>query len=499
MKHIFIAAIHLLLCTTAFSQNTQHSPDFKVGEGFTFQELAATDNSEVVMLSKGNDHIFEVINKEMNAVKEFKYTSNSYCRGKALVNNSAVLVTFYYDAKSKGYKCDVATASTTDFKFAVKTLLAFPSPEVESGKVMVNFSYMNVKDNAVTVTFTEDKSAFALYVDFAGVKDKEGRKELYIYDTATLKLLFEKKYTGADARKFAHGYESLVLNEGRTAAYLTSFLMERVKSAERVEKFYYQLERVDAQGYNSLPLKTEAFRSLAAVTAYVKNDKVYCVGAYGEDKKNDKGKNGIFFYDADAATLAVKNVKYNPFSAQFNTDKFGNAKGKKIYGHFELRDCGFASNGDIFYSIQDHTMEYSAPATSKTDGYTSKERFKDIIIARLSTDGNLLYSRNFNGDSPYFDGAITGGNTPAILNGEMGVVLNTVREAGDTSKKLKAGDAAYLNFLYLTATGEVKVKSLIEGKKDNVLYNPKVAKSQENTIFMFGMQDKMGSIIRINQ
>src|SRR5690606_18789614 len=154
----------------------------------------------------------------------------------------------------------------------------------------------------------------------------------------------------------------------------------------------------------------------------IAKDKLICVGFYAD--RQDNRYNGIAYFDMDPNTLAINTKKYNPFSKQFMDDKFGREE-DNVIKNLVFKDLGITPDNAILFNAEEYFVTSSMQADPTGSRVKiSRYHHNDIVSAKLSVDGDMVWARNINkaevtqGDGAYasYSSIAEGDNTYYLIS-----------------------------------------------------------------------------------
>ena len=322
----------------------------------------------IILRPKG--YFIEHYNKDLELVSEYNYKLKDANFIDAYVRNGQVYLLFLeYSYRNKSYQYEVHRSPFSQFQFTKETILSIESDPVEQ-PLDRNFYNRNFSSGFTTsVLFNDDKSAFAITTHYK-------KQNVYLVG----KAYFKKKRFNATERKFQ--YEMVRIS----------------KDSRSVQSFYTP---------NKFP---EALKPI------FKGDDLLCIGFYADRK--DNRFNGISYFKLNPITLETETSKFNPFSEQFMLDKFGREDDKAIKD-LVFKGMDVTKDGNILFNAEEYFTSSSVQSNS-SGGRVMVTRYhhNDIISAKLSSTGDLVWARNINktevtqGDGAYASySAYTKGDT----------------------------------------------------------------------------------------
>jgi len=215
---------------------------------------------------------------------------------------------------------------------------------------------------------------------------------VHVFDTA-LNKKFEYDFSEEIEEK-NYAFENVAFSRDLQTAYIVGkayFKKSRFQVDER--RFQYELVGLTANGHK---IQTFADPGKYPESLYplVLQDRLVCVGFYADRK--DNRYNGIAYFEMDPQSLALENAKYNPFSQQFMTDKFGREEDRDIK-NLVFKGVERNGNNEIFFNAEEYFVTSGMEVTG-TGQRLKVERFhhNDIVSVKLKADGSMDWARNIN-------------------------------------------------------------------------------------------------------
>jgi hypothetical protein len=343
----------------------------------------------IVLRPKG--YFVEHYSKDLELVSEYNYKLKDANFVEAYVRNGQVYLLFLeYDYGAMAYDYIVHRSPFTEYNFTKEVLLTIPS-EVVQQPLDRNYYNRNFSNGFTTsVLFNEDKSAFAITTHFK--KRKVDQHYIHVFD-ASLRKLMEHDFSDKVEEK-NYAFEHIAFSPDLKNVYLTGkayFRKKRFNATER--KFQYELVRISATDRN-----TQSFYAPGkfpeAIKPIFKGNELLCLGFYADRK--DNRYNGIVYYNIQPKSLDILSQKHNPFSEEFMMDKFGREEDQSIK-NLVFKGLSFTQEGHILFNAEEYFVSTSTQANS-SGGRVMVTRYhhNDIVSAKLSAQGDLIWARNIN-------------------------------------------------------------------------------------------------------
>ena len=418
-----------LLFISAFSAIAQEEPvTYTIGEKFNDKYrysnmLAMADDGKegivvvrayytgIILRPKG--YFIEHYNKDLELVSEFNYKLKDANFIEAYVRNGQVYLLFLeYSFKNNSYQYEVHRSPFSQFQFTKETILSIASEPVEQ-PLDRNFYNRNFSSGFTTsVLFNDEKSAFAITTHYK--KRKLDQHTIHVFDANLTKLMEHDFSDEVEEKNYA--FENIVFSKDLQQAYLVGkayFKKRRFNATER--KFQYEMVRISKtdRGVQSFYTPSKFPEALKPI---FKGNDLLCIGFYADRK--DNRYNGISYFKLNPISLEMETSKFNPFSEQFMMDKFGREDDKAIKD-LVFKSMDVTNTGHILFNAEEYFTSTSVQANS-SGGRLMVTRYhhNDIISAKLSPTGDLVWARNINktevtqGDGAYASySAYTKGDT----------------------------------------------------------------------------------------
>jgi hypothetical protein len=456
-------------------------------------------------------YYIQYFDSELNEVKTLDYkVKNSKIKNAFIKDNKLHLIEIESLKKEKKVNVNVSSANLSDLQFNTRTLLGFSEDNIKQyfGLILFPFYIHNgwrqVDGNHMgDVVLSRNNNYFAINFDFKN-KDTETHK-VFVFNNNFEKIY--EKLIEKPIKDRLFSYNSFNVNDEDGTIY---FLGKSYENGSRKTKkkgannYHFELTKVNAETQETVSFKNDKY--IRALHLLTKNDKLACVGLYGENKESKI--NGVCVYDLDLENLSINYEKFNPFSNQFLTDKYGNRKRKKkrkkdkgienisFNGVYLMDNNDIVVNTEEFY-ITTHTV------SNGNGGFTTYTvyHYNDIMSFRLGADGNLKWSRNINK-------AQTGFKTSSYTSLPVDDATYFFINCSDKIKTLDNGNLVFsqtsskksnLYVISVDENGNYNTKKLIDDKDSKVYYKVKsgVASPKDHSIFLLGERKKKGRIVKI--
>ena len=397
------------------------------GTGGTF--LVRSYYTGIVLRPKG--YFIEHYDANMKLINEYNYKLKNANLVDGYVANGQIYLLFLdYDYESLTYEYTVHRSPLSNINFTRESLLSIPSKEV-SEPLDKNYYNRNFSSGFTTsVLFNDKKNAFVISTHFK--KGKNNKHFIYLFSSG-LKKVVEHDFS-AEVEEKNYAFENVAFSKDLEEAYIVGkayFKKKRFAATER--KFQYELIKVSKNGATTQTFDNPGKYSEALIPI-IKEGELLCVGFYSNRK--DNRYNGLAYFNIDPNSLIVKSRKYSTFSEQFMMDKFGREE-DKVIKNLVFKNVDVSNDGTILFNAEEYFVTSSVQANS-SGGRLKVTRYhhNDIVSAKLSASGDMLWARNINkAEVTQTDGAYAsyssfskGGNTyffistaaenPQLLSGD---------------------------------------------------------------------------------
>jgi len=404
MKIRFILFFAVFTAGLAYAQKMPISYDFgeKYDDRYKYSNLVSisedgTGGTVLVrsyytgMILKPKGYFIEHYNKDLELVSEYNYKLKGLDLIEGYLRNGQLYLLFLeYNLETMSYDYIVHRSPISNFNFTEEKLLSIRSDQVQQPYDRNYYNRNFSSGFTTTALFNDAKSAFIISTHFK--KGKINKHNIYL-SNASLKKIFEQDFSKEIADK-NYAFENIVVSPNLERAYIIGkayFKKKRFTALER--KFQYELIMLSKQGVITQNFDGPGKYS-EALKPILRNGNLICVGFYADRK--DNRYNGLGYFKLDPVTLEVQIRKYNPFSNQFMSDKFGKEDAEQVK-NLVFKNVGFTQDDDILFNAEEYFVTSSVQANS-SGGRVRVERFhyNDIVSAKLNLKGEMLWARNIN-------------------------------------------------------------------------------------------------------
>lgn len=343
------------------------------------------------MILKPKGYFIEHYNADLELTAEFNYKLKGpeFVAG-YVANGQLYLLFLEYDLLREAYDYVVHRSPIADFNFTRETILSVPSEPVDNP---LDKNYYNRNFNSgftTTALFNDDKSAFVISTHFK--KKKVNKHHIYVFNASLNKLMEHDFSSEVEDKNYA--FEDIVVSPDLKNAYIIGkayFKKKRFSALER--KFQYELIKLSKAGATVQTFDSEGKYS-EGLKPVLQNERLICVGFYADRK--DNRYNGLSYFSLDPATLALRTIKYQPFSEQFMFDKYGKENAENVQD-LVFKNVSITDDNDILFNAEEYFVTTSVQANS-SGGRLRVERFhhNDIVSVKLNAAGDMVWARNIN-------------------------------------------------------------------------------------------------------
>ncbi|WP_264565993.1 hypothetical protein [Flavobacterium sp. N3904] len=523
-KLIFVFGIVLI----SFSTLAQSFP-FKIQKSDVFKD--EYKESEIVLYQDGGNggilivrsyvagisakkgFYIEHYDKDLKLTKEFEYEIThtitekfNLVLGVCSFNNEIQIVEIYYDLKQKSYICQ-ANVISEDFNISKKELFRLTKEDVKKvgyfnlestfneriGKIWTNdisgdiskidnafdfsFNFYNrqpiTKGNKpdIVMTVNEAKNAFAISIDY-NAKNSEYLK-LYLFDKELNKKIETEFSREINDKKY--NFQNIQVDPNGNYIYLLGKAYTELQDKKKEGgKYLFELTKINSDSQKSQLINiNENF--IGSLKSVFHNNQLICIGFYSEI--NDFQYKGISYFKLDTNSLEILQSKYNPFSEQFMVDKYGEEKDKELK-YLTLKNYFFTKNDELLLNAQEEYLTISSSGSGMNGfggGTRTYASYDDIVSAKLSVDGDLVWARNINKKQGFqnsenenyvsYTAAIVGDMPYYFINaGERVKELDDKRIEFKDSNKNKAN----INLIRIKEDGDFEYEKILENEENEV-------------------------------
>ncbi len=415
----------------------------------------------IILRPKG--YFIEHYDKDLKLISEFNYKLKDANFIDAYVRNGQVYLLFLeYNSRNGAYQYEVHRSPFTQFEFTKETILSIASEPVEE-PLDRNFYNRNFSSGFTTsVLFNDEKSAFAITTHYK--KRKVDQHTIFVFDSSLNKLMEHDFSDEVEEKNYA--FENITFSNDLQQVYLIGkayFKKKRFNATER--KFQYEMVRISKTDRSVQSFYTPG-KFPESLKPIFKGNDLLCIGFYADRK--DNRYNGISYFKLNPISLEMESTKFNPFSEQFMLDKFGREEDKSIKD-LVFKSMDVTSTGNILFNAEEYFTSSSVQANSSGGRLlVTRYHHNDIISAKLSPTGDLVWARNINktevtqGDGAYASySAYTKDNTTYFF---ISTSAENPQQLGEDRIMFKQGLSRNRNVFLITLdeNGHMKYTKVID-------------------------------------
>lgn len=533
----------------------EKSNEFKDEHKWSSIVLSEVDNSGDILLVRSHrgselspekGFYIERYNTKLNLLHDFDFEiqhslseKNSVVIGVFTLNNVIQIVDLFYDIKDKAYICQVNSITPEDkvFKkelfrlskeeiasygeFSLKEIFnnrgneVWTNPntgELESNSFSSTFisfagffksSIDKIQNSKIALVVNQSKNGFAIAMSFNGKISKT--LKFFIFDS--LLNLKNENQLEANFKEGNSFFQNIRLSENGSDLYLLSKVFCRdLKDKKEGGKYVFELTKFSGSSRISQKLDIGDYY-INSLNLSFHNDELICLGFYSDI--NDYKFKGVICFKLASNTLSILQSKFNPFTAQFLIDKYGenNTKGVKF---LNFRKLFFTSDNEIIfnaeeeYSVSNNVGGFGMSGVTSS-GSQSSNHFDDIVSIKLSSEGDMIWARNINkkqsvnssdGESYISYSSMNKDNSTYffINTGEkINKIKNDRIEFGQVRK-----NKSNLNVIKISPSGDFDYQELLDDENSAVPFMvSKGVLLKDNTMLFLGRKGSTKQLLKV--
>ncbi len=519
MKQFFIAGLFLLLALNAFGQNENinvvKSSIFKDKKKHSSLAFSEDDgNGGVVTLRtyyggfipKLKGYYIEHFDKNLNLIKETELeVDKNYIKGILIDEGVVKLIEYNHNKKADKYEFNILSASLKDLDFKREELFALGEEEIKKyfgvvlGLFFINNGMNQMDSNALgDVSFSQNKNFIAFNFDIKN-KDEETHR-IFVYNRK-FERVNEYEFK-KDIKDRLFDYENVDVDDNDGSVYLLGKVFEnKSRSTKKKGKanYHYELYKLNDEGQIKVSFRADD-NFVGSLTTIRSNNKLSCVGFYGE--KKDWRYKGVCRFDMNPETLEIEKKNFNAFSEQFILDKYGKKKEKELR-NISYRGIFVQENGAIIMNAEEFfvtTHTYSSP----NGGFNTRTIFhyNDIISTKMDANGKLVWARNINKAQTgttfsSYTSTIDGDNVHFFIN--CSDKIKKLRNDRILFKQTKA-KKSNLYAITIDGNGDFDYRSIVDDKDSEVTFfvNNGILSNEGKDIIFMGRKKKKKQLIKVS-
>ncbi len=453
------------------------------------------------MILRPKGYLIEHYDADMHLTSEYNYKlKNTNLVDGYVANGQIYLIFLNYDYNALAYEYSVHRSPISEMNFTKETLLIIKSEEV-SDPLDKNYYNRNFSSGFTTsVLFNDKKNGFVISTHFK--KGKTNKHFIYLFNASLQKVAVHDFSAEVEEKNYA--FENVAFSKDLQEAYIIGkayFKKRRFLAKDR--RFQYELIKVSSSGGAQTQTFNDPGKFPEALIPVMKNGELLCVGLYANRK--DNRYNGLAYFNVDPNTLKIKAKRYSPFSEQFMLDKFGREE-DKVVKNLVFKNVNISNDGSIHFNAEEYFVTSSVQANS-SGGRLKVTRYhhNDIVSAKLSVDGDMLWVRNINkaevtqGDDAYasYSSYTKDGNTYFFIST---AAENPQLLPGDRLLfKQGLGRNRNVFVIKLDTEGHISYKKLIDDKETRLplMVSKPLFNIKDNQIIFYAKRGSKKQLVKV--
>jgi len=509
------------------------------------------------MFSQGQGYYIEKYNSKFQLKKAFdfemkhpNYQKYNLMIGIFTIENNIHFVEVCYDLNEKSFIC-FDNILSEDFKITNKELFRLPKDNIEqigtlnlqskyyervkgiwannnsgiikSENEFVNlnifksiffsnnniFNYKKALDienkgigSDIVLYLNETKTAFAIAID--GRSDETDGLKLYLFDNKLEKKI-DVIYENNMKEKKCFFQNILVSNDGNSIYLIAKGYTTNSMKKEEGGKYFYDISRITNENQESQRIEVNE-HYIGSLRTYFHDNELISIGFYSN--KDENTYEGICFLKIDANTLNLKSSKYNPFTSQFLNDKYGSEKYNALKT-ITFKKVFFNSNNEIIINAEEEYVSESynnygfISASKSAPTKTTSYSFDDIILAKLNSEGDLLWARNINKKQSTAQEDNGFLSYTSILNNDKNYFFINSKEQ---VKKLKNDRIEFrqirknksnLNIIQVDTNGDFEYEEILDDEENAVPFMVSKGVTIDNAVYFLGRRGSDKQLLKV--
>jgi hypothetical protein len=313
---------------------------------------------------------------------------------------------------------------------------------------------------------SENGNFIAFIIDIKN-KDIETHR-IYVYNNS-LELVYTSEFSRSiEDKKFI--LQNIDVDDSTGNVYLLGKSYAKSKK-EKKEGGKYQFELYKIENGNTKSIVFDSSdKFIGSLTTVMNENKLFCVGFYSE--KNDNRYKGLAYFDINQNEMTLTNNTYSPFTSEFILDKYGKSKNKELR-NIEFKSIHLTDNNECIINAEEFYIVYSQGG--QYGGSQATYNYRDIISAKLSSEGQLIWARNINKKQRSGAPDRYLSYTSSIGNGLTYFFINCsdkIKQLDNNRLEFKSKRMAKHHFYVITLneSGEYQYKKLIDADDSDVSF-----------------------------
>ncbi|MEZ4792245.1 MAG: hypothetical protein R2783_01830 [Gelidibacter sp.] len=301
------------------------------------------------------------------------------------------LIESLYNKDDKQMQYFINKTPKSNFSFTREPLFSVPLKEIKK-QPFFSFGFGgSSEDSDIYGDFRTSK--YQKYIAFTiDIKNEDSETHRLFVFNNNLEKIYQTEFTrGIKDRKFS--LQNIDIDERDGTVYLLGKTYTREKKKKKEGgKYQFELFKIKGDSQKSLVFDSSE-NYIGSLTTVINEGKLICVGFYSE--KNDSRYKGLTYFDIDPESLTMKKSVYSPFTEQFILDKYGKEKDKELR-NISFRDIHITETNECILNAEEFYIT-SHYVSNQYGGYWRYVyNFRDIVSAKIGTDGKLTWARNIN-------------------------------------------------------------------------------------------------------
>ena len=356
----------------------------------------------------------------------------------------------------------------------------------------------------ITVVVNEAKTAFAICMDF-NLKTSEGLK-IYAYNNKLEKLIDYSFVKEIKDRNYV--FQNIQISNKGTEVYLLAKSYDKeLKKKKEGAKYLFEVTKIDNKMQLTQKIDPQD-NFIGSLKTFFHKNELICLGFYSEF--DDYRFKGICAFKFDVNSFTLKTSKYNLFTEQFFLDKYGKGTEKAVK-FLTFRNVFFNANDEIILNAEEFNkytqaggavgINGGAGAISSSTSYS----FDDIIVAKLNSSGEMLWSRNINKKQSTTDSDNSSflSYTSTFRNDKTYIFINTK----DKIKKLRNDRIEFgqirknksnLNVIQVNENGDFEYEEILDSEENEVPYMVSKGAIIDNSVYFLGRKGKNKQLLKVS-
>jgi hypothetical protein len=481
-----ITFVCLLLVVTGYSQSTSNL-SVSISDEYKDKTKAAqvlsihTGENGITSIAKDGkkDYVFDLFDQDLNLLvsEVVPKENNEYFVGDLFYGNT--MKVFTVDAPKRDERviyCHTLNLDTKAYHYSV-----IFETTVEKKQAL----FGSRKNHRTNFAVSPNGNYFAIATD--DIRKNRNSYTIRVFDAESEKMLYKQSYQQSDTRFYTHN--DLHVDNGGSAYSIGKLYQKGTRSIKFLSgdpNYDFVLNKVSADNVTDLLIQLEG-EHIQNLHIEETNNQLQLVGFYSDF--NVARIKGACNFIIDTEAFAITDFKSHLLPNQVFQDLYGEnkadrfSKNDKELLRFTVDHTITDSEGNIYIVAEKFyvTTSYVNNGTGAMSMQTVYH-YDDIIVIKLSEDGNLDWGRSI----------LKKSNAPSynafLKNDELHILLNsgknlTQKTDGRTKVKKNFLEATALYDIAYTKTGEVTYNK-IQDNTNNGFYHPFYGTYQDDRFIM---------------